>query len=90
LGTDSLASVPDLDLWAEAAALGLTGDAALRALTLEAARALNWDDEIGALAVGKAGDCAVFPSAALQRPAPSSRTPLLTVLAGRVVHGLDS
>ncbi len=86
LGTDSVVSVGDSSLWAEAAAAGLEGADALRMLTLEGARALGLEGEIGSLDVGKAGDLAVFPSAALSRPLPPSAA-LLTVVAGRVVHG---
>lgn len=87
-GTDSVVSVPDLDLWAEAASAGLRGDAALRALTLGAAQTLGWDDEIGSLAVGKAADLAVLetpPAGAVAAPAC-----LLTVVAGRIVHRRDA
>ena len=70
-----------LDLWAEAAAAGLTDDDALRQLTIDNARALGWDNEIGSLEVGKAADVAVFSSASV-RPRPS----LLTLVAGRIVH----
>ena len=80
LGTDSVVSVADLDVWAEAAAVGLRGSAALQRLTLEGARALGWDGEIGSLDRGKAADLAVFSSLA-GGPA------LLTVVAGRVVYG---
>jgi 5-methylthioadenosine/S-adenosylhomocysteine deaminase len=76
-------SVGDLDLWAEAAAAGLDGPDALRALTLDGARALGWDSEIGSLQVGKSADLAVFLGD-LRRPPPSSAA--LTVLAGRIVH----
>jgi cytosine/adenosine deaminase-related metal-dependent hydrolase len=86
LGTDSVVSAGDSSLWAEAAAAGLDGEDALRMLTIEGARALGLESEIGSLEVGKAGDLAVFPSAALYRPLPPS-TALLTVVAGRVVHG---
>src|SRR6266513_6302518 len=86
LGTDSVVSVGDSSLWAEAAAAGLEGVDALRMLTLEGARALGLDSEIGSLDVDKAGDLAVFPSAALSRPLPPSAA-LLTGVAGRVVHG---
>jgi 5-methylthioadenosine/S-adenosylhomocysteine deaminase len=79
LGTDSVVSVPDLDLWAEADAAGLGWAEALRLLTIEGARALAWDDCIGSLEVGKAADLAVFASV----PSVSS---VLTVVAGRVVH----
>jgi cytosine/adenosine deaminase-related metal-dependent hydrolase len=83
LGTDSVVSVGDLDLWAEARAAGLDGEEALRMVTLEGARSLGWEKDIGSLDVGKAADLAVFAS--LGHPAA-----LLTVLAGRIVHALDS
>jgi len=86
LGTDSVLSVGDSSLWAEALAAGLEGADALRMLTLEGARALGLEDEIGSLEVGKQADLTVFPSTALHRPPPPS-TALLTVVAGRVVHG---
>ncbi len=86
LGTDSVVSVGDSSLWAEAAAAGLDGEDALRMLTIEGARALGLEGEIGSLEMGKQGDLAVFPSAALSRPLPPSAA-LLTVVAGRVVHG---
>jgi 5-methylthioadenosine/S-adenosylhomocysteine deaminase len=89
LGTDSIVSVGELDLWAEAEAAGLTGGEALRALTIDGARALGWDAEIGSIEVGKAADLAVFPSTVPYRPVPP-RTARLTVLAGRIVHALDS
>jgi cytosine/adenosine deaminase-related metal-dependent hydrolase len=85
LGTDSVASVGELDLWAEADAAGLTGDEALRALTIDGARALGWEREIGSLDVGKAADLAVLTVRPSDRP-----TVRLTVLAGRIVHALDS
>jgi len=86
LGTDSVLSVGDSSLLAEAAAAGLEGDDALRMLTLEGARALGLEDEIGSLEVGKQADLAVLPSTILHRPPPPS-TALLTLVAGRVVHG---
>ncbi|PYO95290.1 MAG: hypothetical protein DMD60_13440 [Gemmatimonadetes bacterium] len=86
LGTDSVVSVGDSSLWAEAAAAGLDGEDALRMLTLEGARALGREDEIGSLEVGKQADLVVFPSTILHRPPPPS-TALLTLVAGRVVHG---
>ena len=86
LGTDSVMSVGDSSLWAEAAAAGLEGADALRMLTLEGARALGFEREIGSLEVGKEADLAVFPSTILHRP-PQATTALLTIVAGRVVHG---
>ena len=85
LGTDSVVSVGDLDLWAEARAAGLAGEDALRMLTLEGARALGLERAIGSLDVGKQADLAVFASPVLPRPSPSFPV-LLTVVAGRVVH----
>src|SRR2546422_9550927 len=84
-GTDSVVSTGDVDLWSEATAAGLGGEEALRMLTLEGARALGHDAEIGSLEVGKQADLAVFPSTALSRLLPPSAA-LLTVVAGRVVH----
>jgi 5-methylthioadenosine/S-adenosylhomocysteine deaminase len=84
LGTDSVVSVADPDLWAEAEAAGLGFDDALRMLTLEGARALGWEDEVGSLEAGKAGDLAVLASPALARPRPPSAA-LLTLVGGRVV-----
>jgi cytosine/adenosine deaminase-related metal-dependent hydrolase len=86
LGTDSVVSVGDANLWAEAAAARLDGEDALRMLTLEGARALGLEGAIGSLEVGKQGDLAVFPPPVLYRPLPSP-TAVLTVVAGRVVHG---
>ncbi len=67
-------------------AAGLAEEEALRMPLLEGARALSTDAEIGSLEVGKQADLAVFPSTALYRPVPPL-TALLTVVAGRVVHG---
>jgi cytosine/adenosine deaminase-related metal-dependent hydrolase len=61
LGTDSVMSVGMLDLLAEARvarrAAGLDPQAALALCTLEAARALGLDGEIGSLRSGKWADC---------------------------------
>ena len=89
LGTDSVVSVGDLDLWAEADAAGLSGSDALRALTIEGARALGWDWEIGSLEVGKAADLAVFTPTVPYRPLPSP-TVVLTVVSGRIVHQISA
>ena len=85
-GTDSVVSTGDVDLWSEATAAGLEGAEALRVLTLDGARALGLDAAIGSLELGKAADLAVFPLTALDRLRPPV-TALLTVVAGRVVHG---
>ncbi len=85
LGTDSVVSAGDVDLRAEARAAGLADDDALRMLTIEGARALGLESEIGSLDVGKDADLAVFPSTNLHQLPPSSPA-LLTVVAGRVVH----
>ena len=89
LGTDSVVSVGVLDLWAEADAAGLRGEAALRAVTIDGARALGWQSEIGSLDVGKSADVAVFPLAALRRPSPPPAA-LLTVVSGRIVHQISA
>ncbi len=81
LGTDSVVSVADLDLWAEAEAAGLDGADALQALTLHGARALGWEREIGSLDVGKAADVAVLTGLPPFRP-----SVLMTVVAGRTVY----
>jgi cytosine/adenosine deaminase-related metal-dependent hydrolase len=71
LGTDSLASVEDLNLLSEAqftVALQRTLDRdstfnarqALEAVTIGAARAIHLDSEIGSLAKGKRADLAIF------------------------------
>ncbi|HJS44110.1 MAG TPA: amidohydrolase family protein [Gemmatimonadales bacterium] len=85
LGTDSVVSVGDLNLWADAEAAGLHGDAALRALTIEGARALGWENEIGSLKVGKAGDLVVQTVQRSKLP-----TVLLTVVSGRIVHQISA
>lgn len=66
LGTDSLASAPNLDLWAEMAALraehaGLSAAAVLRMATLNGARALGLADRLGSIEVGKLARLVVVP-----------------------------
>jgi len=84
LGTDSVVSVGRLDLWAEATAAGFQGEDALRLLTLEGARALGWQRELGSLDIGKAADLAVLSDVSTITPSHA----LLTVVAGRIVHAL--
>jgi len=85
IGTDSVVSVPDLDLWAETRVSWIGADESLRLLTLEGARALGWVQTIGSLEVGKAADLAVFRHNPPQLLPPPPNA-LLTVIAGRVVH----
>lgn len=66
LGTDSLASNPDLDILAEARFVhGKHGDVPgatlLRMITLSGAEALGWADETGSLTPGKSADLVVLP-----------------------------
>jgi cytosine/adenosine deaminase-related metal-dependent hydrolase len=66
LGTDSLASNPDLDVLAEARFLRqrfpeLPGALWLRLATLAGAQALGWADVTGSLAAGKSADLVVLP-----------------------------
>jgi cytosine/adenosine deaminase-related metal-dependent hydrolase len=66
LGTDSLASNPDLDLLAEARFLhrrypDLAGETLLCMATLWGAEALGWQEETGSLTPGKSADLVVVP-----------------------------
>jgi aminodeoxyfutalosine deaminase len=66
LGTDSLASNPDLDILAEARFLHehnayLPGATLLRMATLSGAEALGWDAVTGSLTLGKSADLIVLP-----------------------------
>jgi cytosine/adenosine deaminase-related metal-dependent hydrolase len=66
LGTDSLASNPDLDVLAEARFLhrqhpDVAGDVLLRLATLAGAEALGWQHETGSLTPGKSADLVVSP-----------------------------
>jgi cytosine/adenosine deaminase-related metal-dependent hydrolase len=66
LGTGSLASVPDLDLFAEMAALleeheNLAPAAVLRMATLNGARALGLADRLGTIEEGKLAELIVVP-----------------------------
>ncbi len=68
VGTDSLASNPDLDVLAEIRFLhqcypDVPGSTLLRMATLSGAEALGWADETGSLAPGKSADLVVVPLA---------------------------
>jgi cytosine/adenosine deaminase-related metal-dependent hydrolase len=66
LGTDSLASNPDLNLFAEACFVhqrypDVPGATLLRMATLSGAEALGWQDETGSLEPGKSADLIALP-----------------------------
>ncbi len=66
LGTDSLASNPDLDILAEARFVrsrypDFPGDTLLEMVTLAGAEALGWADEVGSLEAGKSADLVAVP-----------------------------
>jgi cytosine/adenosine deaminase-related metal-dependent hydrolase len=95
LGTDSLASNPDLDMLAEARFVhvrhpDVPGDALLRMLTLSGAEALGWADETGSLAPGKSADLVVLPLPDAESADPhtllwESALPVRSVLCGLAV-----
>jgi len=103
VGTDSVASVGALDLLAEARAAGALGwlraEQTLGLATLEGARALGLETQIGSLTPGKWGDVAVIAlpnegsghdldpieRALASRPEDTR----LTVVSGRVVYRRD-
>ncbi len=103
LGTDSVASVGSLDLLAEARAAralaGFGADESLALATVEGARALGLETQIGTLTPGKWGDMVAIalpegvsgsesePAEHLLASRPADT--LLTVLGGRVVHRRD-
>jgi cytosine/adenosine deaminase-related metal-dependent hydrolase len=75
LGTDSLASNPDLDLFAEARFVhhcnpDVPGATLLRMATLSGAEALGWHDETGSLEAGKSADLIVLPIRPVQSADP--------------------
>jgi 5-methylthioadenosine/S-adenosylhomocysteine deaminase len=98
VGTDSVLSVGELDLLAEARAArslaGLDAAQALSLCTLGAARALGLESEIGGLGTGKWGDCVVVrspPGAARLAPeaqalASGPRDVVATYVGGRDVY----
>ena len=66
LGTDSLASNPDLDILAEARFVhqrypDFPGDTLLKMVTISGAQALGWAGETGSLEVGKSADFVAVP-----------------------------
>jgi cytosine/adenosine deaminase-related metal-dependent hydrolase len=80
LGTDSLASNPDLDVLAEVRFLhnrvpDLAGDVLLRMATLNGAEALGWQAETGSLTPGKSADLV-----ALALPADDRADPYAQIL----------
>jgi cytosine/adenosine deaminase-related metal-dependent hydrolase len=98
LGTDSLASNPDLNLLEEARFLHhkypqLPGETLLRMATLSGAEALGWEHETGSLTPGKSADLVVVPLAGADGGDPhhlflESREAVNRVLfRGRWVHG---
>ncbi|MBI1914261.1 MAG: amidohydrolase family protein, partial [Planctomycetes bacterium] len=98
LGTDSLASNPDLDLLAEARFVhrkhpDVPGGTLLRMATLAGAEALGWADETGSLEPGKSADLVVLPVSETDEDDPhklifDSDLPVRAVLwRGRWAHG---
>jgi imidazolonepropionase-like amidohydrolase len=66
LGTDSLASNPDLDILAEAKFLKarypeIPSRTLLEMITISGARALGWEDDFGSLEPGKRADLIAIP-----------------------------
>jgi cytosine/adenosine deaminase-related metal-dependent hydrolase len=99
LGTDSLASNPDLDLLGEARFLrqrfpDLTGIQLLRMATLSGAEALGWERETGSLEPGKSADFVVLPGPGLaaeldpHEAVLASDSPVQAVFSrGQCIHG---
>jgi 5-methylthioadenosine/S-adenosylhomocysteine deaminase len=99
VGTDSVVSVETLDLFADARLVaelgGLDPDAALRAMTLDGARALGLDSTVGSLAPGKEADLCLVAAVPGARPGDAVADLLsggatgvrCTWVAGRLVHG---
>jgi len=98
LGTDSLASVPTLDLWDEMRAAGragrLTPSRVLEMATLGGALALGLADQVGSLAVGKRADLIAVPARAVAASDPvgsliaetQGEDVLLSLVEGEVRH----
>jgi 5-methylthioadenosine/S-adenosylhomocysteine deaminase len=102
VGTDSVVSVPRLDLLSEArrarTLANLSADAALALCTLEAARALDLDHEVGHLAVGVWGDATILDLGDLPADEALAETLLerapedvvATYVGGRKVYARDA
>jgi cytosine/adenosine deaminase-related metal-dependent hydrolase len=101
LGTDSLASNPDLNLWAEVRCLAHTRpDVApaelLRMATLSGAEALGWADQTGSLAPGKSADAVTISLSATEVADPhewlltSAACVAATLFRGQWRDALDS
>lgn len=98
LGTDSLASNPDLDVLAEARFAHrhhpeIPGAVVLRMATLAGAEALGWQHQTGSLAPGKSADLLILPLEDTRTTDPhrlilEAALPVRAVLwRGRWVHG---
>jgi cytosine/adenosine deaminase-related metal-dependent hydrolase len=77
LGTDSLASNPDLDVLAEARFVhrhypDVPGPTILHMATLAGAEALGWADQTGSITAGKSADLVVLPLPDVDSPEPYS------------------
>lgn len=97
LGTDSLASNPDLDLLAEARFLrenrnDIEPKEILPMITLWSAEALGWSDEVGSLDGGKSADLVVLPLQGSSASIPedlilqSQARPQAVMCRGRWIH----
>ncbi len=98
LGTDSLASNPDLDVLAEARFLHrrypeIPGLEILRMATLSGAEALGWQQQTGSLRPGKSADLVILPLENVQATDPhrlileSDLSVRAVLWCGRWVHG---
>ncbi|HEY7311070.1 MAG TPA: amidohydrolase family protein [Gemmataceae bacterium] len=91
LGTDSLASNPDLSILAEMRFLherrpDVPGDVLLRMATLTGAEALGWADETGSLDAGKSADLVVVPLAGGENGDPHQRVLASDLPVQRVMY----
>lgn len=100
LGTDSLASNPNLDLLAEAQFLhelypDFPGSTLLRMATLSGAEALGWETETGSLTPGKSADLVAVPLPDREVADPhdllwaASQAPRGVLWQGQWLHRLD-